>query len=149
MEPFLNHYFMCFKVAGDIQIRIFKIWLHFWDESPAPGRVLMHLSNTWPSTLKKTLFWIRYFRCKTFCVPAHPGLAGTRRLRATTSTSLPSSAICLESPAMASSRLMTSWSSRTSKTFNIQLSCMSYKSKNRKAYRSKIFIDTYLTWRTL
>ena len=34
-EPFLNHFFMCFKVIGDIQIRIFKIWLYFWDESLA------------------------------------------------------------------------------------------------------------------
>ena len=51
MEPFLNHFFMCFKVTGDIQIRIFKIWLYFWDESPALSRVLMHLSNTWLSTL--------------------------------------------------------------------------------------------------
>ena len=53
-----NHFLiiMCFKVTGDIQIWIFKIWLYFWDESPALSRVLMHLSNTWLSTLNREEF---------------------------------------------------------------------------------------------
>ena len=36
------HISLIFKVTEDTQIRIFKIWPHFWDESPALARGDLH-----------------------------------------------------------------------------------------------------------